>query len=72
MLRKTARKTWAFFEDIVTEKDNYLPPDNFQEDPYKGIAHRTSPTNIGLMMTSVIAVDFGYLSQYDMVEILKM
>lgn len=72
LLRKTARKTWAFFEDIVTEKDNYLPPDNFQEDPYKGIAHRTSPTNIGLMMTSVIAaVDFGYLSQYDMVEILK-
>jgi len=72
LLRKIARKTWAFFEDFVTEKENFLPPDNYQEDPYKGIAHRTSPTNIGLMMTSVIsAADLGYISQHDMVELLN-
>ncbi|HHV95362.1 MAG TPA: glycosyl transferase [Clostridiaceae bacterium] len=72
LLREIARKTWAFFEDFVTEKENFLPPDNYQEDPYKGIAHRTSPTNIGLMMASVIsAADLGYISQYDMVEFLN-
>ena len=29
-----------------------LPPDNFQEDPTSQIAHRTSPTNIGLYLLS--------------------
>lgn len=63
LLRMLARKTWAYFEDLVTERDNFLPPDNYQEEPYKGIAHRTSPTNIGLLMASVVsAKDLGYIS----------
>ena len=32
-----------------------LPPDNFQEDPKPVVAHRTSPTNIGLYLLSVVA-----------------
>ena len=39
-----------------------LPPDNFQEDPRPVLAHRTSPTNLGLYLLSVLAArDFGWL-----------
>ena len=62
MLRRIARKTWRYFEDFAVESENYLPPDNFQEDPPTGVAHRTSPTNIGLLLVSVIcAGDMGYI-----------
>jgi cyclic beta-1,2-glucan synthetase len=62
-LRTLARRTWRFFETFVGPADNYLPPDNFQEDPPQGAAHRTSPTNIGLALTANLAAyDFGYLS----------
>ena len=50
-LRMLARRTWRFFETFVTAEDHSLPPDNFQEDPPRGVAHRTSPTNIGLSLT---------------------
>ncbi len=43
-LRLAARRTWRFFETYVTADDNFLPPDNFQEDPEPVVAHRTSPT----------------------------
>ena len=69
IVRRNARKTWSFFEDFVTVLDNYLPPDNFQLNPPNGIAHRTSPTNIGLLLLSILAArDLGYLSTTDMVE----
>lgn len=61
-LRRISRKTWRYFEDFATENDNYLPPDNFQQDPPKGSAHRTSPTNIGFMLLSVLSAhDLGYI-----------
>src|SRR5690606_23947581 len=47
-LRGAARRTWLFFETFVTAKDHMLPPDNFQEKPTPLVAHRTSPTNIGI------------------------
>ncbi len=66
-LRVIARKTWLFFETFVGPEDNWLPPDNFQEDPTPRIAHRTSPTNIGmLLMSGLTAWDFGYLSTPDL------
>ncbi|MEP6938730.1 MAG: glucoamylase family protein, partial [Rudaea sp.] len=62
-LRDVARRTWAFFERFVSEDDNWLPPDNFQESPSPVIAHRTSPTNIGLaLLANLAAWDFGYAS----------
>ena len=62
-LRHTARLTWRFFEEVVTAGDNWLVPDNYQENRPDPIAHRTSPTNIGLqMMAAVSAWDLGYLS----------
>ncbi|MBA3385585.1 MAG: cyclic beta 1-2 glucan synthetase, partial [Chthoniobacterales bacterium] len=62
-LRRIARKTWHFFETFVTAQENWLPPDNFQEQPFTGVAARTSPTNIGLaLLANLAARDFGYLS----------
>ena len=62
-LRRTARKTWHYFETFVTAEENWLPPDNFQEVPSPVIAFRTSPTNMGLaLLANLAARDFGYLS----------
>ncbi|MGE3456890.1 MAG: glucoamylase family protein, partial [Kofleriaceae bacterium] len=62
-LRSLARRTWRFFETYVTAESNDLAPDNVQEDPPVGIAHRTSPTNIGLqLLSNLAAYDFGYVS----------
>ena len=61
-LRKAGRKTWRFFETFVTAEENWLPPDNFQEEPVPVIAARTSPTNMGLaLLSNLAACDFGYL-----------
>ena len=61
-LRTLARRTWAFFENHVGPQDNWLPPDNVQEQPGPVVAHRTSPTNIGLaLLANLAAYDFGYL-----------
>jgi cyclic beta-1,2-glucan synthetase len=68
-LRRIARKTWRFFTTYVTERDNFLPPDNWQEDPRGVVAHRTSPTNIGLYLLSVIAArDFGFVTLREVVQ----
>jgi cyclic beta-1,2-glucan synthetase len=62
-LRALARKTWGFFDRFVVQQDNWIPPDNFQEHPTPMIAHRTSPTNIGLyLLANLSACDFGYIS----------
>ncbi|MDB6127675.1 MAG: Cellobiose phosphorylase, partial [Verrucomicrobia bacterium] len=61
-LRRIARKTWRYFETFVTAEENGLPPDNFQEEPARLIASRTSPTNMGLaLLANLTATDFGYL-----------
>ncbi|MFN0127423.1 MAG: GH36-type glycosyl hydrolase domain-containing protein, partial [Verrucomicrobiales bacterium] len=62
-LRSLSRKTWRYFETFVTEEENWLPPDNFQEVPEPVIASRTSPTNIGMgLLAGLAAHDFGYIS----------
>jgi cyclic beta-1,2-glucan synthetase len=62
-LRRVARKTWSFFETFVGDEDHWLPPDNYQEEPRGQVAHRTSPTNQGLLLLSTLAVhDLGYLT----------
>jgi cyclic beta-1,2-glucan synthetase len=68
-LRKLARKTWSFFEQFITQEDNWLPPDNYQEQPIALIAHRTSPTNIGLsLLSNLTACDFGYITTGQLIE----
>ncbi|PZU64845.1 glucoamylase family protein [Sphingobium sp.] len=53
-LRRLARRTWLFFETFVRPEDNWLPPDNYQAPPDEATAHRTSPTNVGMMMLSTL------------------
>ena len=68
-LREISRKTWAYYEDFVNEENNYLAPDNYQERPYKGVAHRTSPTNIGMgLISNVVAYDLGYIHMGDLIS----
>lgn len=61
-LHTLARKTWRYFHTFVTAEENWLPPDNFQEHPVAVVAHRTSPTNMGLaLLANLAAYDFGYI-----------
>jgi cyclic beta-1,2-glucan synthetase len=62
-LSGVARRTWGFFDTYVGPDDHWLPPDNYQEAPAAGVAHRTSPTNMGLaLLANLSACDFGYIS----------
>ncbi|HYT50159.1 MAG TPA: glucoamylase family protein, partial [Pyrinomonadaceae bacterium] len=69
--RIVARRTWRFFQTYVGDEDHWLPPDNVQEEPLE-IAHRTSPTNIGLLLLSTLsAYDFGYVGLVELIERLE-
>src|SRR5690606_25918928 len=71
MLRLAARRTWRYFERFVTEEDNWLPPDNYQED-LGVVAHRTSPTNIGLYLLTVLSArEFGWIGRGEAVSRLE-
>ncbi len=71
-LRLIARRTWRFFEAFVGPADHALPPDNFQEEPKPVVAHRTSPTNMGLYLLSTVAArDLGWLGIVEAVERLE-
>lgn len=83
-LREIARKTWAYFEQVVGPEDNFLPPDNISEHPVLGsdglksgalknvttkIAHRLSPTNEGLYLVSALAAaDLGFITASELAD----
>ncbi|MBF6596593.1 MAG: cyclic beta 1-2 glucan synthetase, partial [Thermaceae bacterium] len=67
-LRRTARKSWRYFKEFVGRRDRWLAPDNFQEDPKGALAHRTSPTNLSLLLLSTLSAhDLGYITLSDLV-----
>ncbi len=71
-LRLIARRTWLYFATFVNKENHFLPPDNFQEEPEPVIAHRSSPTNFGLYLLSVVAArDFGWISLHEMASRLE-
>ncbi len=62
ILMRYIADAWRFFSENVTEKEHFLPPDNVWEQPADKKTSRTSPTNIGLYLTSVLAVyDVGII-----------
>ncbi|MGI9140420.1 MAG: GH36-type glycosyl hydrolase domain-containing protein [Gemmatimonadaceae bacterium] len=64
-----ARLHWHFFERFVSEETHGLAPDNFQEDPSPVVAMRTSPTNIGLQLLSIVsASDLGFIGRDEMLD----
>lgn len=71
-LHKLSHDIWSFYEDYVTAEDNWLPPDNLQIEPERSIAHRTSPTNIGMYLTCALAArDFGFIDTPGLIERLE-
>ena len=66
-LLDVARDTWRYFEQVVGAADHDLPPDNQQTFPHTMVAHRTSPTNIGLyLVATACAQRFGWIGRADM------
>lgn len=66
-LRELARRTWLYFETFAGPADNWLPPDNYQGPPHEEIAHRTSPTNIGMLLLSTAAAwDMGFVGRIEL------
>ena len=56
------KKTWEYFYEYMNEENNYLPPDNYQENRKEKVVYRTSPTNIGMgLISNVVALDLGYI-----------
>jgi len=68
-LREVARKTWGYFDTFVGSDDHGLPPDNVQFVPDVRIAHRTSPTNIGMgLLATLAAHDFEFISTEELID----
>ncbi len=62
-LRKVARKTWRYFDELVGPQTHWMPPDNYQTRLNVEVAQRTSPTNTGLwLLTALSAYDLRYIT----------
>jgi cyclic beta-1,2-glucan synthetase len=67
-LRQVALRTWRYFDTFVGAEDHGLPPDNVQIAPELRVAHRTSPTNIGMgLLATFAAHDLGFIGTDDLV-----
>ncbi len=70
-LKEAAKDSLRYFLDNVNENTHFLPPDNVQFAPLEKIAMRTSPTNIGLYLDSLLCgVDFGFLNTKELADLL--
>lgn len=57
-----AEKTWNFFAEFMNKENCFLPPDNFQDSRREKIVSRTSSTNIGLgILTIISAYDMKFI-----------
>ncbi len=66
-LAEYAAHIWGFFRENVNESTNFLPPDNVSVSPAERVAYRTSPTNIGLYLASLLgARDMGFISSEEL------
>ncbi|MVA79985.1 protein ndvB [Agrobacterium vitis] len=71
-LRRIARRTWRYYETFANAGEHFLPPDNFQETPEPVVARRTSPTNIGVYLLSIVSArHFGWLGFEQTIEKLE-
>ncbi len=71
-LEGVARDSWRYFETTVHAGDHHLPPDNLQTSPHEMVAHRTSPTNIGLyLLSAACAREFGWITSAELVRRLQ-
>jgi len=67
-LRRVAKTTWGYFEAFGGAADHFLPPDNVQVGAELTVAHRTSPTNIGLgLLATLAAHDLEFIDTGELV-----
>ena len=66
-LRLIARRTWLYFETFAGPDNNWLPADNYQAPPHEETAHRSSPTNVGMLfLAALTAWDLGHIGRRDL------
>lgn len=64
IIEECAKGAWKYFDELCNEEHHYLPPDNFQEEPFLGSAERTSPTNIAMFLAGAVAACLlGYIDE---------
>jgi hypothetical protein len=67
-IRNAALRTWRFFHEFSNREENWLIPDIVQQAPPL-IAHRISPTNLGLLLNSRLAAhDLGFLTTQEFIR----
>ncbi|HZX21018.1 MAG TPA: glucoamylase family protein [Clostridia bacterium] len=72
-LADVGKQIWEYYKTFTDSKNNYLPPDNFQEYPYNGVINRTSPTNIGFYLMSILSGrDLGFITTPEMVDLVRL
>lgn len=63
-IKMLAKKTWNFFEENLTSENNFLIPDNYQENREQKKDIKTSSTDIGFSLTSVVsAYSLGFIKR---------
>ncbi|MBP5413139.1 MAG: hypothetical protein J6Y47_07785 [Bacteroidales bacterium] len=68
-VKEWAKRTWHFFDMLMTEDTNYLIPDNYQFNRAEKKDYKTSPTNIGYSLTAIVsAVELNYIGVREAVE----
>ena len=68
-LKILAEETWNYFKDTFTKENNYLVPDNYQLGRKNKFVTRTSSTNIGLEIMSIItASDLNFITEQEAIE----
>lgn len=63
-LLSCAEKTWSFFNENMTRENNFLIPDNYDEQRKNKLVNYTSSTNIGLSLLAIISAEnLGFISK---------
>jgi hypothetical protein len=69
MLRRSTLHIWRYFAEFSNEEQNWLVPDNIEDQPRK-LAAAVSPTNVGLLLNArQVANEFGYLTVPEFVDL---
>ena len=69
MLRKSALYIWRYFAEFSNAEQNWLVPDNVQDNPRK-VASSVSPTNVGLLLNArQVANELGYITVPELAEL---
>ena len=69
---EVAQKTWNYFKENLSKENNYLIPDNYQEDRHPKLVARTSSTNIGLSLLAVLsAIDLKFIENQEGIQLLE-